>query len=126
MIRSLTKECSIKFYYEFYSLIYNFENNHHLFCFCQDIPGCPDELGRRNYCLICQFFWTYSLEDLEKVKKDPIHIVKLYIKMKNELEVIKEYDNLSEEIWCKDVVFSGRCRDWGFYLSDFIEYLFLA
>ena len=47
--------------------------------------------------------------------------------MKNELDVIKEYDNLNEELWCQDVVFGGRCGGGGFYvtyLSDFIEFYF--
>ena len=131
----LTSRChgkniiSIKFYFEIYSIINNFGNSYHLYCFCLDIPGCADELKRRHYCLICQFYFNNHHEDLEKLKKDPIELVKLYSKTKSDLAFIKGYDSFCEELWCKDVVFSGMYRNggtWESYLDDLVDYLFLA
>lgn len=43
------------------------------------------EMGKKNYCFICQFKLQYHPEDLEKIF-DTVEIAKIYLSMKEELK----------------------------------------
>ena len=78
--------------------------------------------------MICQFYYNNSIEDdLESVKYKVTELFKLNEKIQKELDQIKEIAYC--EFWVQEIVFSGRCKDGGYYyvpLSDCIDYLFLA
>ena len=128
MVNRLTDIISIKIYLEIYIIIFNFQQNHRFFYFCCDIPGCPDELKRRGYYLICQFHRTYSLEDLENIKHKPLKLISLYEKLKNDLFEITRYhqDEFVFELWSNQVTFIDKYTKNVSYFEDFIEILFFV
>ena len=69
---------SIKMYLELYTILYSFQLNYHMFCFCQDVPGCPNRFGNRNHCLICQFHWSNDIDHFEAVKKNPLKLISFF------------------------------------------------
>ena len=128
MVNRLTDMISIRLYFELYSIIFNFQKDHLLFCFCSDIPGCPDELRRRHYCLICQFYWNYDLEQLENVKHKPLKLISLYKMIKTDLFEIVEYhdDEFVFELWENNVTFTDKDTKKVSYFEDFIDIFYFT
>ena len=126
IVERLTDIISMKIYYKLYRIIFNFQQSLHLHCFCLDIPGCYDEVYGRNYCLICQFYWNFDLEDLEKGKQKPLKLIGLCNRIKIDLYKINKYDNTLSELWCNYVSFTDKWTRNVTYLEDFIEFLYFA
>ena len=55
-----------------------------MFCLCDRMPGCMNENGHFNHCLICQFYLNFSFGQLEKVKRNVPNLILLYIEIKNQ------------------------------------------
>ena len=124
--KKLVDIISIKIYFELYTILYNFQANYHLHCFCQDVPGCCDRFKNKNYCLICQFYWNNAIDDLENVKRKPTKLLLLFEKIKNELFIIYKYDKFLYELWNNQVIYKNKWTGKITYLEDIIDFFILV
>ena len=127
MMKRLIDLISIRLYFELYTVIYNFQKDHHLYCFCCDTPGCPDKYGRRYYCLICQFYWNYDLEQLENETHYPLKLMSFYEVIKTDLfEILKySHDKFVFELWENNVTYTDKYTRKVVLLEGFVDTLFL-
>ena len=83
-----------------------------MFCLCDRMPGCMNENGHFNHCLVCQFYLNYSFGQLEKVKRNVPNLILLYIEIKNQqrdIEIFDEYSHeLSDDCVCYRNKFTGQ------------------
>ena len=117
MMKRLVDVIFIRLYFELYTVIYNLQKDHHLFCFCCDNPGCPKKYVRRYYCLICQFYWKYDLEQLEGVKHYPLKFISFYEVIKTDLFETIKYSNYKFvfEFWENNVTYTDKCTQKFFF-----------
>ena len=123
MINRLVDIISVRLCFELYLIIYNFQKDHCLFCVRDDVPRCPDKYGRRYYCLICQFYWKYDLEELEDVKHFPLKLIAFYEKVKTNLFEIVKYSSYEFvfELWMNTVIYTDKYTRKVVFLEDFIN-----
>ena len=117
---------SVGLYFELYSIIYNFQRDHRLFCACSNVPGCPDKYSRRYYCLICQFYCKYDIEQLEDVKHCPLKFIELYKEVKTDLLETVKYSPYEFVLWMNIVTFTDKYTRKVVFLEDFINTLFFV
>ena len=86
MVQFLLQMYLVKVYFELYKTILNFQQNYYLYCECDAYPGCKNEYFQRNNCLICQFYYNFSIEDvLEPAKFKTTKLFELNEKIQKEL-----------------------------------------
>ena len=69
-------------------------NDGHWYCFCKKVPGCCRENLLRDWCLIyvIKIESKKAIKYLDKVKKDPLKVLKIYNALNTELKRIYEYN----------------------------------
>ena len=57
----------------------NFTNNRYCYCTCYKFQCCRKQNGQQSYCCICKVLETHCQQDFEKVKENPIKLIKLVL-----------------------------------------------
>ena len=107
-------------FYECLDSILVFQSDGFYYCTCNQISGCKNYIGCKGYCHICRNFDYFSTSTIEKIKHNPLELIKFATELFNEIKLCYEFDNSINFFWRKGY----RWRDYDgetgqFYLKDF-------
>ena len=68
--KTLLYLAQIEIYRQLYSIANFIRSNGYYYCFCNQVPGCPDEDELDGWCLICVIIneRKYDQEELDEIK----------------------------------------------------------
>ena len=125
---TLLYQSQLKVYCQLYNIIELLTSNAFWYCFCEKIPGCPDEHRVRDWCLVCMLVNHKKMDTiyLDETKKYPVKLANFATEIYEQLKQIADYDRIIIELWGSNFSYRGRDfgegTQWEVFLDEIIEF----
>ena len=93
-------------YYNCINASINFTNNGYWYCY--KFQGCRKQNGQRSYCYVCRVLETYCQQDFEKVKDNPINLIKLALAFFEAVHLCQDFNKTIDYFWVCDYEYTWR------------------
>ena len=108
-------------FFQYLNTVCVFNAEGYYYCSCDSLSRYKNYAGHGGYCVICRINDTYYSYDFERVKYQPVELVRLASEFLDDLRLCCKFDK-TLNFWIKDYeckwrdIFSGETD--GIYLKD--------
>ena len=109
-VKSLSYLVALKVYFLCYNTVRHFKQNFYFYSLCHRYQGCETGFfpnNSRGYCCVCRTKNHYTLEKLEKIKRNLFQLEKFYLELLKDLNKIVTVDS-TVCFWTHELIFVQR------------------